>query len=200
MHLLSILIISLLLSLSKLAAGQIMHIKINQIKCYNENSGFISISTDSLLKEPCTVVISDSSGKTLRQFYSVKEQPWELKDLKAGSYVVILQTKDNILKERQVVEIKSPDELKTNLITIQSVTKGDKVTYSLKSNPSGGILPYSYKWSANTGTQTSQVANNLLEGTYTCSITDNNGCGPKVATFFLYEPEIQKYKQQKRKK
>lgn len=186
--------------LSKLAAGQSMHVTINPIKCFNENSGSITIKIDTSYKEPVTVIISDSADKLIKQFYDKKQEPWILNNLKAGKYLITLQTKDNNSKEKKVIEINNPDEFKTNIITIESVFEGENLSYSLKANPSGGTPPYSYKWSVNSGNQTSQIAKDLKEGTYTCSIDDSNECGPKVATFFLYDPEIQKYKQQKRKK
>jgi len=40
---------------------------------------------------------------------------------------------------------------------------------------SGGTSPYTYIWD-DPGSQTSQTAINLAAGTYTCVITDNNGC------------------------
>jgi len=39
--------------------------------------------------------------------------------------------------------------------------------------PSGGVGPYTYLWS---NAQTSQAINTILAGTYTCTITDANGC------------------------
>jgi gliding motility-associated-like protein len=40
----------------------------------------------------------------------------------------------------------------------------------------GGTSPYTYAWDANAGSQTTPTASNLAAGTYTLSITDNNGC------------------------
>jgi subtilisin-like proprotein convertase family protein len=39
--------------------------------------------------------------------------------------------------------------------------------------PSGGVQPYTYLWDNG---QTGQTANGLTAGTYTCTITDANGC------------------------
>jgi trimeric autotransporter adhesin len=41
---------------------------------------------------------------------------------------------------------------------------------------SGGTLPYSYSWSANTGGQTTATALSLSSGIYNVAITDGNGC------------------------
>lgn len=44
--------------------------------------------------------------------------------------------------------------------------------------PSGGTSPYTYLWS---GGQTSATATGLSGGTYTCTVTDNNGCTASAA-------------------
>jgi gliding motility-associated-like protein len=44
---------------------------------------------------------------------------------------------------------------------------------SAEANPSGGTPPFSYVW--NDG-QTTKIAQNLTSGTYTCVVTDANGC------------------------
>ena len=46
-------------------------------------------------------------------------------------------------------------------------------TGSVTSTPTGGIAPYAYKWS--TGA-TSSVLTSLTAGTYSLTVTDNNGC------------------------
>lgn len=46
---------------------------------------------------------------------------------------------------------------------------------SADANPSGGSSPYSYLWN-DPANQTSKTANGLLASSYTCTVTDNNGC------------------------
>lgn len=45
---------------------------------------------------------------------------------------------------------------------------------TILAKPSGGTSPYAYFWSA--AGQTSAMATGLSGGTYTCTVTDNNGC------------------------
>jgi gliding motility-associated-like protein len=42
--------------------------------------------------------------------------------------------------------------------------------------PSGGTLPYTFIWDANTGNQIGSSAQNLAEGVYYATVTDANGC------------------------
>lgn len=47
---------------------------------------------------------------------------------------------------------------------------------SVTANPSTGVAPYTYAWSAPATGQTSQIATGLSTGTYTVTVTDANGC------------------------
>jgi len=57
--------------------------------------------------------------------------------------------------------------------TMSNVSCNGMCDGSATANPTGGIPPYSYLW---TGGQTTQTAVGLCAGTYTCTITDANGC------------------------
>ncbi|MFN8206744.1 MAG: gliding motility-associated C-terminal domain-containing protein [Bacteroidales bacterium] len=71
-----------------------------------------------------------------------------------------------------------------------SVTKGLTCSYStdaiLKANPVGGTAPYTYKWSASAGNQTTQSATNIGQGTHTVTITDAATCSVSPTIFFFY--------------
>ncbi|MFK7946612.1 MAG: gliding motility-associated C-terminal domain-containing protein [Saprospiraceae bacterium] len=47
---------------------------------------------------------------------------------------------------------------------------------NITANVSGGNPPYSYTWSPNTNAGNSNIANNLLGGIYTVTVTDASGC------------------------
>jgi len=49
-------------------------------------------------------------------------------------------------------------------------------TGTITTTISGGISPYNYTWSANANTGNTNIANNLLGGIYTVTITDANNC------------------------
>ena len=58
--------------------------------------------------------------------------------------------------------------------------------------PSGGASPYTYLWSDG---QTSQTATGLVAGTYTCTVTDANGCSSITSSVTITQPanKIQNY-------
>src|SRR4030095_9827375 len=60
-------------------------------------------------------------------------------------------------------------------ITAQSnVNCSGQATGSATVTPSGGATPFTYSWTT-TPVQTTQTATNLAAGTYTATVTDNNG-------------------------
>ncbi len=53
---------------------------------------------------------------------------------------------------------------------------------------SGGTMPYAYQWSTNAGSSTNSAVPNLLAGTYTVTITDDNLCDQVVTEVILEDP------------
>ena len=69
---------------------------------------------------------------------------------------------------------------------MQNVTCSGSFTGQAEANATGGTAPYSYLW--NNG-QTSQVASGLAAGSYSVTVTDNNGC-QSVANATITEPPL----------
>jgi len=65
--------------------------------------------------------------------------------------------------------------LLTGSATIVNAPCPGTSTGSAIADATGGVAPYSYSWNT-TPVQTSATAGNLAAGTYTVTITDNNGC------------------------
>ena len=90
--------------------------------------------------------------------------------LVAGSYLLTV-TDDAGCFETISVSVNEPDSLLIDL-TVTDIPCGAKFG-SILAEANGGIAPYSYAWSNNT----SAALNDLLdEGTYTVTVTDDNGC------------------------
>jgi gliding motility-associated-like protein len=58
---------------------------------------------------------------------------------------------------------------------------------SATAHPTGGVLPYTYLWSNGANTPT---AANLITGTYTCTVTDVNGCAAQVTVAVNVNPPL----------
>ncbi|MBL7883242.1 MAG: SprB repeat-containing protein, partial [Bacteroidia bacterium] len=55
--------------------------------------------------------------------------------------------------------------------------------------PSGGVGPYTYSWNS-VPVQTTQTATGLCAGTYTCTVTDNNGCTLSTTSVTISQPAL----------
>lgn len=100
-----------------------------------------------------------------------------------GSYTV--NVVDNFgCTSSATTTITQPAVLNLNLgVTNVSCNGGNNGT--ITANPSGGTAPYTYAWTP--AVSTSNTISGLPIGTYTCTVTDNNGC-TKTATAQVFQP------------
>lgn len=84
------------------------------------------------------------------------------------------------------VTISEPLPLAANA-TITNVSCNGSADGSITANPSGGTGPYSYLWLP--GNQVTQTISGLIAGTYTLTITDNNGCS-STSQIVVTEPLV----------
>ncbi|MHB8402504.1 MAG: choice-of-anchor L domain-containing protein [Bacteroidia bacterium] len=120
-----------------------------------------------------TVIPSGGTSPMLYVWSTTPTQTTNItQGLAQGSYTVVITDAHHCKDSSTVV-------INTVYPTLQIT---ESVTKSICGGPSGAIMvtgvtpnspPYSYSW--NTG-QTTNPINNLMPGTYTVSITDNNGC------------------------
>ncbi|HYG38797.1 MAG TPA: gliding motility-associated C-terminal domain-containing protein [Cytophagales bacterium] len=89
--------------------------------------------------------------------------------LKAGSYSVkVIDDIGNHTTEN--ITITEPSALS---ITFSKVNESETAKGSINITAQGGLAPYTYKWSNN---ETTEDLNNLSEGSYTVTVTDQNKC------------------------
>ncbi|UUW08472.1 T9SS type A sorting domain-containing protein [Flavobacterium plurextorum] len=130
------------------------------VTCYNGNNGEANVTiSGGIAPYSYKWSNSDSTTKTAQ-------------NLVKGDYVCTI-TDSNNCSINQNFTITEPAALKVTS-TQKNVTcyNGDNGEASV--TISGGIAPYSYKWS--NSDNTNQTAQNLVKGDYVCTITDSNNC------------------------
>ncbi len=96
--------------------------------------------------------------------------------LMAGNYTVTV-IDGNGCTNTLSTTLTNPPAIDPALISIDALCFGE-ASGSATSTPSGGAAPYSFSWSTGNSENgsLSDTESNLLAGTYTVTVTDNNGC------------------------
>ncbi len=143
----------------------------------------ISITQVSITDVSCfggadgTVTVSASGGSGAGYVFAWSSSPPQVGatavNLPAGPVTVVC-TDANFCTSSQTYTLNEPPQL-TATLQATDATCYQAPNGSVDATASGGTVPYSYQWS-DPGNQTSKTATGLLAGTYTCVITDGNGC------------------------
>lgn len=99
--------------------------------------------------------------------------------LGAGTWTVTLTDANNCSATHDVVISEPAAGLSANISTSTDVLCFGNATGSATASASGGTAPYTYSWNTSP-LQNSATANGLAAGTWTCTITDANGCTTTV--------------------
>ncbi len=105
--------------------------------------------------------------------------------LSPGSYTVTV-TDNTGCTNTQTFVIGNPPLLTTSLAKTDIFCFGTN-TGTLIQSPSGGTPPYTFAWN---DSPTTQNRNNLFSGTYTVTVTDNNGCTASASRTINESPDI----------
>ncbi|MCE9538553.1 MAG: SprB repeat-containing protein, partial [Bacteroidetes bacterium] len=136
---------------------------INNVLCNGGNTGSISVSPSGGSGSLYTYswVPNNSSTATAS-------------NLSSGTYTVNVTDQNNCTKSISTA-ISQPTVLSSSTGFVMNATCYGS-TGSASVVATGGVLPYSYSWSAPAVGQTGSTANDLIAGSYTVTITDTNGC------------------------
>jgi len=91
----------------------------------------------------------------------------------AGNYTVTVTDKNGCTGTASVA-ITQPAALVPNILTQTNILCNGAATGSVSAKASGGVAPYTYKWSPTN--QTTGTATGLSSGVYTLTVTDSNAC------------------------
>ena len=144
---------------------------LNNISCNALNDGSASVS-----------VIGGTSPYTY-QWSNTSVTSADIYNMAAGNYTITV-TDDNGCVVYKSFSLVQPSPLVV-IPTVNNVKCAGGNTGSISVIVSGSNSPYQYSWSS--GSQTS-LAQNLVSGTYSVVVTDNNGCMDTV-TSLVDEPD-----------
>jgi gliding motility-associated-like protein len=146
---------------------------VTDVKCFGGNDGTATVNTTA--KPPATFNWAPGGQTTATAT-----------GLSAGTYTCTVKDSAGC-PQTKVVVVKEPTKLTaTSSHTDVTVPKGSDGT-ATAINPTGGTQPYTYLWD-DSNKQTTATAVNLKAGTYTCIITDKNGCVFKVTEVIIEPP------------
>jgi gliding motility-associated-like protein len=98
--------------------------------------------------------------------------------LPAGTYIVTVTDQTTTCTGQATVTVFEPLALSATEVHVDPSCNGFS-DGTATANPTGGTTSYSYSWNT-IPVQNTQTATGLAAGTYTCTITDNNGCTTTV--------------------
>ncbi|MCW5906252.1 MAG: gliding motility-associated C-terminal domain-containing protein [Chitinophagales bacterium] len=131
---------------------------VNDIKCYGYQTGIINVTVNG--------------GSTPYTFaWNNGSQTQNLTGVIAGNYTVTVTDANGCAKTVSGISVSQPNALNGTSVVTQTGCAGNTGSIVLAMN--GGTPPYSFNWSNNAVTE---YISNLATGTYTATVTDNNGC------------------------
>ncbi|MBK9758610.1 MAG: SprB repeat-containing protein [Flavobacteriales bacterium] len=104
--------------------------------------------------------------------------------LTAGTWMVTITDANSCTSNANVVITEPAGVLSASIIAQTDVLCFGNSTGSATASASAGTAPYSYSWNT-IPAQNSATAAGLIAGTYTCTITDANGCSTTVNATFI---------------
>ncbi len=108
-----------------------------------------------------------------------------ISNVAAGTYTCNVSDA-NGCNSAQTVTITQPSVI-TSTATHTNVSCNGGSNGSASCTPAGGTTPYTYSWTPNNSTTNS--INNVAAGTYTCHVSDVNGCSG-TQTFTITQPSV----------
>jgi gliding motility-associated-like protein len=149
-------------------------------------SGLISVKTSNCNKPDGSATIDTVWGGTPPYSYSWNTTPVQTtqtaSNIVAGSYNIVITDANGCTATLTALVPNTPGINSNATITNVSCFGGNDG--SAKATGSDGVAPYSYVWSNN---QNTDIAKNLVAGTYTVIVTDARGC-PAITIVTITQP------------
>ena len=165
-------------TITNINAGQIQLASVSDVLCYGESNGSVTVSMTGGTADFTFVW---STGDTVITSSSLNT----LSNLTIGTYYVTVMDFNGCESDTMAI-VSGPGSAVSTTITVHNISCNGLSDGILIANVTGGISPYYYNWS---NSQTGATNLNLSEGTYSVTISDNNGCTFEENNIIITEPE-----------
>ncbi len=189
-------------NLTGLAGGTYSVTVTDQVGCTKTAQAIVVTATPIVINETVTnvsckgqsngsITLNVTGKATLSYKWSNGNLTSSISNLKAGTYTVTVTDGDGCTATKNIV-VTEPNVLAASLVKVNDSDPNPAVGNGsiTMTGPTGGTSPYTYAWSGPSGyTSTSKDLTALVYGSYTVTITDQNGC-TLVLNAFVFEPEV----------
>lgn len=154
---------------------------INDVLCFGGSTGSVSVSMSGTGTAPYTYNWFNGSGLAIGQTTITAN------NLPTGNYYVEVTDANGCISTSNTTLINQPALLQATASMYEALCNGscDGIAESVTT---GGVIPYTYSWDDPLN-QNNIAAGNLCAGTYTVTVTDNNGCTTTASTT-VTEPSV----------
>ncbi|MEQ8907851.1 MAG: LamG-like jellyroll fold domain-containing protein [Vicingaceae bacterium] len=142
------------------------------LSCNGDSNGAISASA--------------TGGNSYSYLWSTGATSSSISGLAAGTYSLTV-TSECEGKDTVQYTLTEPSAITATAVVSGAISCNGSSNGELTASATGGTAPYTYSW--NNGA-TSASTTGVSAGTYTVSVTDNNGCGPTTASVTITEPIV----------
>jgi hypothetical protein len=136
-------------------------LSVSNVACFGNSTGNASI------------LASGGTGNLSYLWSPIASSSSSINNVPAGTYSCTISD-INGCQQTTIVTILQPSALSSSITSLIPVSCFGGTNGSAEVGGVGGTTPYLYAWSPSGGT--SSLATNLSVGTYTCQVTDANGC------------------------
>ncbi len=154
---------------------------ISPVYTVNEPEAAIEVELDEIIDNECngfdvgSINVSVQGGTAPYTYnWSNGTDTPNNENLTAGNYLLTITDDNNCKYISDIFYVSEPEVLEAITSTTPDMNETGNGTATVE--VTGGTMPYTYQWDANTDNQTTATATDLSAAIYSVTITDANGC------------------------